>query len=132
MTNDDPWVTENNVFWHNYGPRYAPASSSATSLNAEFNPDDPTLKGAKVKLGSYLNMVPAKVLPVVQQTAEEQEAISMVVGDLYTFFNACMAEFITGQRPLDDAGWESYLKELEAYGLSVWIENVQAAYDRVK
>ena len=132
MTNDDPWVTENNVFWHNYGPRYAPASSSATSLNAEFNPDDPTLKGAKVKLGSYLNMVPEKVLPVLQQTAEEQEAISMVVGDLYTFFNACMAEFITGQRPLDDAGWESYLKELEAYGLSVWIENVQAAYDRVK
>ena len=131
-TKDDPWVTENNVFWHNIGPRYAPASSSAASLIAEFNPDDPTLKGAKVKLGAYLDLGPVKNLPTVKHTAEEQESNSLIVGDLYTFFNACMAEFITGQRSLDDAGWESYLKELEAYGLSEWIANVQAAYDRIK
>ncbi|MBO5069556.1 MAG: extracellular solute-binding protein [Roseburia sp.] len=131
-TKDDPWVTENNIFWHNIGPRYAPASSSATSLVAEFNPDDPTLKGAKVKLGAYVNMGPEKSLPALQYTAEELEAISLIVSDITTYVNACFAEFITGQRSLDDAGWESYLAELEAYGLSEWLKNAQVAYDRVK
>lgn len=43
-----------------------------------------------------------------------------------------MAQFITGARPLDDREWESYKSELDTIGLQTWLDNAQAAYDRMK
>lgn len=43
-----------------------------------------------------------------------------------------MAQFITGARPLDDKEWEAYKSELDTIGLQTWVENSQAAYDRMK
>jgi len=43
-----------------------------------------------------------------------------------------IAEFITGERSLDDAGWQDYLDDLKSLGFDKVLDVCQAAYDRVK
>ena len=80
----------------------------------------------------YYPKHPEYVLPTLKYTLDETELIQEQLTTLPTFVDQCMAEFITGARSLDDAGWNAYLDELETMGLSTWLETAQVAYDRTK
>ena len=71
------------------------------------------------------------IFPVIIHM-EETEAIATISTDIVSYVNNSMAEFITGQKKLDDISWEAYLKELDKLGLQELIKNSQAAYGRMK
>ena len=70
-------------------------------------------------------------MPKLVYTEEETELIAESSANISSLVDASLAEFITGQRKLDDAGWNAYLAELDSLGLQEWLECAQAAYDRV-
>ena len=64
-------------------------------------------------------------------TPEETEEAKEIRSNLNTHFYNTRTAFQTGEMDIyDDAVWEQYLKDLEAYGLSECLEIYQACYDR--
>lgn len=60
----------------------------------------------------------------------QTEAINTVKGDIDTVYAEYRAAFITGTKDID-ADWDAYLADLEAAGLSTYMEAYQAAYDAI-
>lgn len=129
------WSDNQSQTWRNHGPRYASLEMGNTvydySSGNKFDVNDPTQLNAKC-YELYYPKHPEYVLPTLKYTLEETELIQEQLTTLPTFVDQCMAEFITGARSLDDAGWNAYLDELETMGLSTWLETAQTAYDRTK
>lgn len=129
------WSDNQSQTWRNHGPRYASLEMGSTvydySSGNKFDVNDPTQLNAKC-YELYYPKHPEYVLPTLKYTLEETELIQEQLTTLPTFVDQCMAEFITGARSLDDAGWNAYLDELETMGLSTWLETAQTAYDRTK
>ncbi len=67
--------------------------------------------------------------PNVKYTAEELETRSTLYTDVYNYLVTAKVQFITGELDID-AGWDSYLAELDKIGLQRLLEIEQAAYDR--
>lgn len=129
------WSDNQSQTWRNHGPRYASLEMGSTvydySSGNKFDVNDPTQLNAKC-YELYYPKHPEYVLPTLKYTFDETELIQEQLTTLPTFVDQCMAEFITGARSLDDAGWNAYLDELETMGLSTWLETAQVAYDRTK
>lgn len=125
----DIWGENNNKFWRNINPRYVPIDDYNTWLPA--NPDFE----AKSNIFRYemnpkynYNAHPSAILQNVKYTNEEAQSQAEIIVNISSYVSESMAQFITGARPLSD--WDNYLKELDTMGLSVWIDNTQAAFDR--
>ena len=126
------WAETNSKFWHNVGPRYAPLSIGNTVADGSKEFDE-TLKSNMVGAYSYeyyYEAHPEKVLPQLKYTAEEAEENTSPIMEITDLLKTSTAEFVTGQRSLDDSGWENFKTEMENLGLQDWLENAQAAYDR--
>jgi putative aldouronate transport system substrate-binding protein len=125
----DIWSENNNKFWRNINPRYASISDNNTWASAvEYDPD---VKSSYFYADNYkynYEAHPENLLPDLTYTTEEAEEQAEVIVNVSTYVSQSMAQFITGARPLSD--WDNYVKELETMGLSIWIENSQAAYER--
>ena len=67
---------------------------------------------------------------MLHYTLEESSQLGTITSDVPELVNSAIAEFITGNRSLEDDGWNAYLSELETSGLSQWLEAAQNAYDR--
>ena len=67
---------------------------------------------------------------MLHYTLDESSSLNTVMSDVPELVKTAVAEFITGNRSLDDDGWNSYLSELDNAGLSQWIEIAQTAYER--
>lgn len=128
------WGEVNNKFWHNIGPRYTPASltDAMADGSTEFNADSKSSMASATCYELYNDKHPEQLLPVLSYTQEESTENAQVLTSMSDLIDNSMAEFITGTRNLDDDGWNQYLKEMENVGLNDWIENAQAAYDRIK
>ncbi len=125
----DIWGENNNKFWRNINPRYASIDDGNTWANAlEYNPD---IKSSSFYADNYSYNYPAhpeNILPSLTYTSEEAEEQAEAIVNISSYVSQSMAQFITGARPLSD--WDNYLKDLENMGLSVWVENAQAAFER--
>lgn len=131
------WLENNSKFWHNLGPRYAPllgigGFGTASDGSAEFDLSLKTTMLNTYNYDNYYHRHPEKVLPLLKYTAEEGEALALPITNIRDLLATGTAEFVTGQRSLDDAGWEKYIAELNNLGLQEWLETAQAAYDRVE
>lgn len=128
------WGEVNSQFWHNIGPRYTPASltDAMADGSTEFNVDSKNSMASATCYELYNDKHPDKVLPVLSYTLEEGEENAQVLTEITDMITNSIAEFVTGTRTLDDDGWNQYLSEMENAGLSTWLENAQAAYDRIK
>ena len=128
------WGEVNNKFWHNIGPRYTPASltDAMADGSTEFNADSKSSMASATCYELYNDKHPEQLLPVLSYTQEESTENAQVLTSMSDLIDNSMAEFITVTRNLDDDGWNQYLKEMENVGLNDWIENAQAAYDRIK
>ena len=62
-------------------------------------------------------------------TADEQDTLAMYVL-MDSTVDRMVAEFITGQKELNDATWAEYLNTLESMDLETLVSTRQAAYDR--
>ena len=67
----------------------------------------------------------------VVYSEEETEENGSMISDIKTFMKQQRGLFITGQLDIDDdAAWKTYVDALETQGLSIVLENAQAAWDR--
>lgn len=130
---NDIWGQNNATFWRDINPRYATIEDSNTVVYAtEWDPSVKSLKFYADNYNYYYTAHPDKLLPQLVYTNEEAQEQSEILVNVATYVSQSMAQFITGERPLTDKEWEAYKKELDTIGLSVWLENAQAAYDRIK
>ena len=67
----------------------------------------------------------------VVYSEEETEENGSMISDIKTFMKQQRGLFITGQLDIDDdAAWKTYVDALDVQGLSIVLENAQAAWDR--
>lgn len=126
------WSNQNNVLWHkNYS--FAPQSVTGTAWS-----NDGTWKGDCYLLLHEIYQQwhsvaePEVVIGKLVYNAEETEMITEISSPIADYIKEKQALFISGVLdPNDNAAWDTYLAELEAQGLSKYLECAQAAYDRM-
>lgn len=72
----------------------------------------------------------AHYYPTVTHTTEEADIIANVYGDIETYVKEGIMKFILGTSSMSD--WDSFIAQIESYGIDEVIEAKQAAYDRFK
>ena len=130
---NDIWGQNNATFWRDINPRYFTIKQDQGVVQNK--PYDASIKSMKFYADNYEYNYPAhpdKLLPVLPYTNDEATEQSEITVNISTYVSQSMAQFITGARPLDDKEWEAYKSELDTIGLQTWVENSQAAYDRMK
>lgn len=75
---------------------------------------------------------PKEVWPFFTYTVEENKVLSDLTGPLNKHVSQTSAEFVTGQRPLDDKNWNEYVNIIQDMGLAKVLEIQEAAYARIK
>lgn len=70
-----------------------------------------------------------KILPMLEYTEVERERMGDARSQVNSYVKWFLEECITGKRDVEKY-WDAYLAELEASGLSKWLEIAQQAYDR--
>lgn len=68
-------------------------------------------------------------LPLFYYLSEENEKIATYAVTIDSYVTESIARFVTGDLDLDK-DWDGYLKDLESYGLSDYLETIQGGYDR--
>ena len=63
-------------------------------------------------------------------TQEELDQVSEIEATIRTYVDESLTRFILGDMDVE-ADWDAYLSELEAIGLSMYLEVAQTAYDRL-
>ena len=126
------WSTNQSQTWRNHGPRYASLEQGNTTYDlsngTKFDPDDPTQLQVK-NYNWYNGKHPENILPALKYTMEETEECQDALTNIPDYVKRALAEFVTGARDIDKE-WDAYLSELDNMGLSVWLKDAQAAYDR--
>ena len=128
------WVTNSSVFWHNVGPRYAPSGYDlgVVDLAKPYDANAVTLSlKANVANAKYNHdNHPDKVLAPLHYTADEGTQTAEIITNIDSYVMSSMAEFVTGQRELNDTTWQEYLSTLDSMGLQTWLSCAQTAADR--
>ncbi len=140
------WVTYTNVYgaqnnqtWNNMGSTMMTTVSKGVSSADALVPDDVitwTEQRSSISWGCRrlidANKHPDEVVFKIIYTADENEEISEISTNLQSYVKEARALFATGVLdPNSDADWQTYLDNLEAQGLSTYIEVSQDAYDRM-
>ena len=73
---------------------------------------------------------PEETATVLNYSTEESALIADLETSLLNYVDEFKAGALSGNLDID-AGWESYLAELDKIGVDNWLETVQVAYDRI-
>ena len=127
-----PWTTENNIIWHDNTLNSLPPLLMGGNLNV---PDTDELQ--EYKLGELCyNTFPARYnlhpeeMPIkVIFNEEETNRINDIQTSIQTYVDESITRFALGDMDIE-SGWDAYLAELDAMGLSEYLETSQTAYDR--
>lgn len=126
------WSTVQNKMWYGQGPRYT-SLMQYRGIDGQY-PEDPNkinymVLSRQKSAEYYYNAHPETVLPTLLYQKEESEELAQIQESITTYVDQCLAEFITGNRPISD--WDNYIKELDTMGLQTWLDTAQIAYDRM-
>ena len=106
-----------------------------TGVTAEQNPKAPEGKGheyilyqATAKMSEYA-VDEKNVLPLFYYLPEENEKIATYSVTIDTYVGESIARFISGDLDLD-SDWDTYIEELNSFGLQDYIDTIQTGYDR--
>lgn len=134
VLDDSVYSGQNNINWHSisgtiypynvYAPAYVDDGSYASRLT-------------DLKMAYRDNILskegPAEISNGLVYTVEETNAISEISSNLLDYMEQARAMFVTGvMDPNSDADWQTYLSNMEAQGLTTYLETAQAAYSRMK
>ena len=136
LRQDAVWGENTNAFWHNVQPRYASLEFFNHAVDY-FDPDNFVFfNGNYGRLSSiskayYADLHPEYVLPVIEYTNDEQEAITEIQIQWPETLLEWVIFFITGEKdPTNDADWQAWLDAANDLGVNTYIEKTQAAYER--
>ena len=68
--------------------------------------------------------------PLARWSPEETEAAATKLADLTIYLEESWGQFMSGERPLDDANWEAFIAECQRMGCDEITEIHQQVYDR--
>ena len=125
----DIWGQPQNEHWQGTNPYSTPLSEALYQSFAY--KDDPDLASKSnhntTHLDIYYNKIPAEYVTKFLHTDEELDKLTDY-SDMIEFVTSSMAEFITGNRSLDE--WDSYLQTLNEMGLDEYVALRQSGFDR--
>lgn len=75
---------------------------------------------------------PKTVWPYFTYTDAEEKVLSDVGSPINQYCSQTSGEFLSGQRPLDDANWNDYVNTVQKMGLDKMLAVEEAAYARIK
>lgn len=124
------WGQPQNVHWQGANPMSTPLTQSLYQSFAY--KEDPDLADKTnyntVHLEIYYDKIPKEYVTKFLHTDEELDQLSEY-SDMMDYVKSSMAEFITGNRSLNQ--WEDYLKTLDKMGLDDYVALRQSGFDRV-
>ena len=132
VVEDNAWGRPGNIIW-GVGPRFYSAPlvfGRGMILREDFYARGGRISSWSVHNELYPPHYPAERLSRRLNSASELEEISMIQPTLMPHITANLAEFAVGSRPLSEA--DAFLQELEAFGLTRFIQLAQNGHDRVQ
>lgn len=80
---------------------------------------------------TLVNYLPEVIWPIMTHTSEETEVLSTIGSDLDNYVAQTCAEFLTGERELNDAEWGAYVQRTKDMGVDKVIEVYTATIARM-
>ncbi|HIT08363.1 MAG TPA: extracellular solute-binding protein [Candidatus Merdivicinus faecavium] len=125
----DIWGQPQNEHWQGAHPYSTPLSEALYQSFAY--KDDPDLDSKTnyntTHLDIYYDKIPDEYVTKFLHDEEELDKLADYA-DMMDYVTSSMAEFITGNRSLDD--WDNYLKTLDEMGLDEYVALRQSGFDR--
>lgn len=125
----DIWGQPQNEHWQGANPYSTPLSEALYQSFAY--KDDPNLDSKTnyntVHLDIYYDKIPDEYVTKFLHTEEELDKLTDY-SDMIEYVTSSMAEFITGNRSLDE--WDSYLQTLDEMGLDEYVALRQSGFER--
>ena len=132
-TSRTPWTTENNIIWNTNAFNMLPpklfaglAGDPYPEGNRRYQMD--TLWYSSVPLRNSKH--PAEICQGLIMTQEEIDATAEIEASLRSYVDEATANFTLGNKNIEN-DWDAYVAELEAMGLSYYLEVCQSVYDRM-
>ena len=125
----DIWGQPQNEHWQGSHPYSTPLSEALyQSFAYKQEPDlDSKTNYNTTHLDIYYNKIPDEYVTKFLHTDEELDKLTDY-SDMIEYVTSSMAEFITGNRSLDE--WDSYLQTLDEMGLNEYVALRQSGFDR--
>lgn len=127
------WTTENNIIWHDNSFVMLPTKLMAGNLAVEYEDELMAYKMDNLIYGiisqRYDNHPEEMPMKIVYND-EETEKINDIENSIKTYVDEAIVRFALGDLNIE-SDWDSYLAELDAMGLTEYLETSQIAYDRV-
>ncbi len=125
----DIWGQPQNEHWQGSHPYSTPLSEALyQSFAYKEDPDlDSKTNYNTTHLDIYYNKIPDEYVTKFLHTDEELDKLTDY-SDMIEYVTSSMAEFITGNRSLDE--WDSYLQTLDEMGLNEYVALRQSGFDR--
>ncbi|MEG0767274.1 MAG: hypothetical protein RR482_06115 [Clostridia bacterium] len=125
------WNDTQNSHLHNEHPCFDVTYLNSWVLDLEKTPYNTTYTAGLIA-PAYAECFPAEgtYVPVLFYTPEETEEVSEIRATLKSYVTESSTRFVVGDLDLDK-DWDAFQTEIEAIGLSRFLEISQAAYDRM-
>ncbi|MBE5781987.1 MAG: extracellular solute-binding protein [Clostridiales bacterium] len=120
------WGQPNGNWWANAGP----AIRSARMLGGRVGSSGSNWVGSEAAARAHEFIHPELAVGQILYTPDEAATLNTLQTDLLTYAREQYTMFVTRQRDVEKE-WDAYLSELEAIGLSEYMDMVQTAYDRM-
>lgn len=127
------WTTENNIIWHDNSFVMLPTKLMAGNLAVEYEDE---LMGYKMNnliygiISQRYDQHPEEMPMKIVYDAEEVDQINDIENSIRTYVDESIVRFALGDLNIE-SDWDSYLAELDAMGLTEYMEVSQVAYDRI-
>ena len=127
-----PWTTENNIIWHDNTLNSLPPLLMGGNLNVPYTDELEEYKLGELCYNTFparYNLHPEEMPIKVIFNEEETNRINDIQTSIQTYVDESITRFALGDMDIE-SGWAAYLAELDAMGLSEYLETSQTAYDR--
>lgn len=80
---------------------------------------------------TLVHYLPEVIWPILTYTTEENEVVSTVGTDINNYVTQTCAEFLTGERELNDAEWDAYVQRTKDMGVDKMLDVYTSAITRM-
>lgn len=127
-----PWTTENNTIWHDNALNMLPPMLMGGNLAKPYANEYQEYKLGELCYNVFpyrYNLHPEEMPMKVTFNEEETDLINDIQTTIQSYVDESITRFVLGDLDIEK-DWDTYLSELNAMGLELYMETSQAAYSR--
>ncbi|WP_426350273.1 extracellular solute-binding protein [Alloiococcus sp. CFN-8] len=114
----------------NYSPY--PYGNNPTIMKYPFFSGDELTPIPMEAADNLMPYIPEEIWPFFTFTKDENRIMTTYNTDIGNYVKTSTAEFITGQKELNDSTWKEYVSAIEKMGVEEMLNVYEAAYERIK